>query len=223
MTGEDSQRHAELHDQQIKVKKRHIALALVAFILNIFFGVSVTVMILVAIMIFRGPRILMNLFAARRAARNDDTWEERERQLREQTQQETLELISEQHLPRIVITIYLTVNSFIEMVREIIEFKQPLVCFAKSVSFLGVSAVLTIVGDMNVFWLLLFLSFFGPSLLKSRSSEEEPDSSTNKSEDKEREHTASGLMLTKQGAVVVAKFRALFEQLDSRIPKFSDW
>ena len=131
-------------------------------------------------------------------------------------------MISEQHLPRIVITVYLTTNSFIEMTREIIEFKRPLLCFAKSISFLGVSAVLTILGDMNVFWLLLFLSFFGPSMLKSRdSSQQAPD--TNRSDDKEREHTASGLMLTKRGAVVVAKFTALFEKLDSKIPKFSDW
>lgn len=108
------------------------------------------------------------------------------------------------------------------MTREIIEFKRPLLCFAKSISFLGVSAVLTILGDMNVFWLLLFLSFFGPSMLKSRdSSQQAPD--TNRSDDKEREHTASGLMLTKRGAVVVAKFTALFEKLDSKIPKFSDW
>ena len=112
------------------------------------------------------------------------------------------------------------------MTREIIEFKRPLLCFAKSISFLGVSAVLTILGDMNVFWLLLFLSFFGPSLLKSRdSSQVAPDTSnnSNRSDDKEREHTASGLMLTKRGAVVVAKFTDLFERLDSKIPKFSDW
>ena len=71
-------------------------------------------------------------------------------------------------MPRIVITVYLLTNSFIEMTREIIEFKTPLMCFTKSISFLGVSAVLTLVGDMNVFWLLLFLSFFAPSLFKSR-------------------------------------------------------
>ena len=48
-----------------------------------FFNVSITVMILVSILIFRGPRILKNLFAARRAARSDEAWEERERELRE--------------------------------------------------------------------------------------------------------------------------------------------
>jgi len=73
-----------------------MALAFVAFCLNIFLGVSITVMILVAILIFRGPRILLNLFAARRASRTDEAWEQRENQMREQAQSETLELISEQ-------------------------------------------------------------------------------------------------------------------------------
>ena len=76
-----------MQDAQIKVKKRHIALALVAFILNMFFNVSITVMILVSILIFRGPRILKNLLAARRAARSDEAWEQRERELREYAQQ----------------------------------------------------------------------------------------------------------------------------------------
>jgi len=30
-------------------------------------------------------------------------------------------------------------------------------------------------------------------------------------------------MLTNRGAIVVAKFAGLFEKLDSKIPKFSDW
>jgi len=67
-----------------------------------------------------------------------------------------------------MIALYLASNSFMEMVRETIEFKKPLLCFARSLGFLGVSAVLTLVGDMNVMWLLIFLSFFGPSMFKKR-------------------------------------------------------
>ena len=81
------------------------------------------------------------------------------------------------------------------------------------------SAVLTIVGDMNCFWLLLFLSFFGPSMVKKRGAQ------ASQSEDKQeqREHTVSDLKLTKRGASVVAKFMYLFEKVDSKIPKFSSW
>ena len=75
-----------MQEAQVKVKKRHIALAVVAFILNVFFNVSITVMILVAIFIFRGPFILKNLYAARKAARSDETWEERDRELQEKNQ-----------------------------------------------------------------------------------------------------------------------------------------
>ena len=53
--------------------------------------------------------------------------------------------------------------------REIIQFKKPLMCFAKSLIFLGVSAVATLIGDVNVLWVTLFLSFFVPSMLMKKS------------------------------------------------------
>ena len=40
-------------------------------------------------------------------------------------------------------------------------------CFAKSLIFLGMSAVATLIGDMNMLWICIFLSFFGPSMLMS--------------------------------------------------------
>lgn len=58
-----------------------------------------------------------------------------------------------------LILIYLGLNQTIELVREIIQFRSPLLCFARSLMFLGVSAVATIVGDMNIFWLVLFMGF----------------------------------------------------------------
>ena len=43
-----------------------MVLALFACVFNVFFGVSITVMVLITILILRGPRMLYNLIVAKR-------------------------------------------------------------------------------------------------------------------------------------------------------------
>ena len=82
------------------------------------------------------------------------------------------------------------------------------------------SAVATIVGDMNVLWLCVFLSFFVPTMLMKKEDEEEQ-----KVKEKEgaNAHTAGDLQLTERGSTIVAVFINLIERIDSKIPKFSEW
>ena len=71
-------------------------------------------------------------------------------------------------MAQLLIAIYLAINQFLEMIREIIQFQTPLKCFAKSLVFLGMSAVATLIGDMNMLWICIFLSFFVPSMLMKK-------------------------------------------------------
>ena len=98
-------------------------LAFVAFVFNVFYGVSITVMVLSTILIWRGPWMLKNLIVAKRAERGSEKEKlQREAEIVDLIHQESLELISEEQLPRLMIALYLASNAFIENVREIIEF-----------------------------------------------------------------------------------------------------
>ena len=77
---------------------KYLFLAMLAFVLNVFCGVSVTVMVLVVIFVRRGPRMALNLRAARKASYSDQAKEERQRLMREQIENEDLELISDEHM-----------------------------------------------------------------------------------------------------------------------------
>ena len=80
---------------------KYFILALFYCVLNVIWGVSVTVLVLTTVMSLRGPRIYMNLRAARRAekAQEDDTnsvsKEEREKIMRQEAENSDLNLISE--------------------------------------------------------------------------------------------------------------------------------
>ena len=88
-----------------------------------------------------------------------------------------------------------------------------------SLVFLGLSAVTTIVGDMNAIWLCLFLSFFVPSMLMKDESK-----SAHQAADIQQKDSSDGnVKLTERGSIIVSKVKALFEKLDSKIPKFSNW
>ena len=79
------------------------------------------------------------------------------------------------------------------------------------------STVATIVGDMNVIWLCVFLSFFVPTMLMKKGGEE-----AQKVKEKEgaEGHSAGDVQLTERGSIIVATFTDLFGKLDSKIPKF---
>ena len=83
-----------------------------------------------------------------------------------------LELVSEDRLAQFIIAVSLGLNQFLEVTREIVQFERPLISFAKSLIFLGVSAVATLIGDMNVMWITIFLSFFAPSMLMKKDETE---------------------------------------------------
>lgn len=149
---------------------KYVVLTLTACVLSTFYNVSVTVMLLTAILVLRGPRMLLQVIRARRASKSEEGREEWENKMKEAVEKDDLELISEDHLAQLVIAVYLLLNSFFEMVREIIEFQKPLMCFAKSLIFLGMSAIVTLIGDMNLIWASIFLSFLVPPMLKKRES-----------------------------------------------------
>ena len=212
---------------------KYFMLALITCILNVGLGFSFTVLLLLGILLFRGPRILINLWRARRAEKarekeneNDEIMKDynREELLRQETDKadDDLELISEDHLAQFIIAVYLGLNHFLEVTREIVQFERPLMCFAKSLIFLGVSAVATLIGDMNVLWITIFLSFFAPTMLmkKDETSEQEQQSLATEKDDQIGEND---LQLTERGSIIVAKFKQIFEKIHTRIPKFSEW
>ena len=117
--------------------------------------------------------------------------------------------------------VYLGVNAFLEMVREVIEFKAPLMCFAKSLTFLGISAIVTLVGDMNVFWICVFASFSILSMLKKREVKAGPAADK---DDKQTQALAqSDLMLTTRGSHFVASLTRIIDRVNEAIPRFSTW
>ena len=81
------------------------------------------------------------------------------------------------------------------------------------------SVVATLMGDMNMLWICIFLSFFGPSMLMKKEQEKVIEV---QAEDKE-DHVAGDLQLTERGSIIVAEFTKLYERLDDKIPKFSEW
>ena len=97
-------------------------LALVACHLNLYYNVQVTVLLLTTVLFTRGPWIFKNWIAARRAAKTEMTKEERDKLLRDESSSTDLDLVSEERLAQVLISIYLLMNNFLEMVREIIQF-----------------------------------------------------------------------------------------------------
>ena len=88
---------------------KYFMLALITCILNVGLGLSFTVLLLIGILIFRGPRILINLWRARSAEKarqkeseNDEVMREYNRGelLRQEADKadDDLELVSEDHL-----------------------------------------------------------------------------------------------------------------------------
>lgn len=77
---------------------KYFVIALIACLLNFFCHVSITMMVLMAILILRGPRMVLNLLAAKRASKSDQAKEEWQKLMREQTENDDFELISEDNL-----------------------------------------------------------------------------------------------------------------------------
>ena len=79
-----------------------------------------TVLLLTTVLFTRGPWIFKNWIAARRAEKDELTKEDREKLLRDEASSTDLDLVSEERLAQVLISIYLMMNHFLEMVREII-------------------------------------------------------------------------------------------------------
>lgn len=84
-------------------------------------------------------------------------------------------------------------------------------------------------GDINVIWLAIILSFFVPSMLMKKKSEDE----IKKEEPQEEKMDAADTSVKSTESVqdneyrytsmLVAKFVEIFGEIDSKIPKFSEW
>ena len=73
-----------------------------------------------------------------------------------------------------IIFLYNLSNQLVDFIRQVIQFKKPLLCIAQSLIFLAISAVATVLGDRGLIWGTVFLSFIIPGLLVKRQNTAEP-------------------------------------------------
>ena len=80
--------------------------------------------------------------------------------------------MTEEAFNHILICIYMIANRLVDTLKELIMFRRPLLCFAKMLMFLGVSAIANFIGDTAVFWIGIFASFVIPSFIVKNITED---------------------------------------------------
>ena len=185
---------------------KYLSTVVTFFYLNVVCGISMAVLGLLVVYLYGVYQMLRNKCKG-------PTYAEKVRKEWKET-----EIVTEDTLKRITIAFYLGANWLVEIFREIIQWNNPLFCGGLTFFFLAASAFTTLMGDGGLFWLCIIMSFFLPSLVMRRSRKKEEKLSQLAST-----QAPGAIVLTDTGNKIWNKVVELLEQIDSKIPKFSDY